>query len=196
MKSRSDDIRDVISRLLSNSPKTAPEVSEVQNELARKLAEEKATIAELEKVLSEKQQLEERLESASLRYMVAEKKLDRARSAAVAKLEKQSIFSAQRPGGDSSSGGREDQSPVNGVTPSRERSADAEEVNTKLAAVSEKQKEQLRQLEANNSNLLSQLTDLKIKVNHSALVQSYMSNVSSIRDPPTTTMRIRIYSNR
>ena len=180
---------------MSNAPKAAPEVSEVQNELARKLAEEKATIAELEKVLSEKQQLEERLESASLRYMVAEKKLDRARSATVAKLEKQYIFGAQRPGGDSSSGGREEQSPVNGVTPSRERSADTEEVHTKLTAISEKQKEQLRQLEADNSNLQSQLTDLKIKVNYSVLVQTWLSNYYSTRDSPTTTMRIRIYSN-
>lgn len=196
LKSRSDDIRDVISRLVSNSPKAAPEVSDIQNELARKLAEEKTTIAELEKVLSEKQQLEERLESASLRYMVAEKKLDRARSATVAKLEKQYIFGAQRPGGDSSSASRDDQSPVNGVTPSRERSADTEEAHTKLIAVSEKQKEQLRKLEADNSNLLTQLTDLKIKVGLSFLVPSCLSNVSSTRNRPTMTMRIRIYSSR
>lgn len=53
------------------------------------MAEEKATIVELEKALSERQQFEEQLEAASLRYMMAEKKLDRARSMTVAKLEKQ-----------------------------------------------------------------------------------------------------------
>lgn len=163
LKARTDDIRGVISRLVSNLPKGPPEVSEIQNQLAKKLAEEKATIADLEKALSEKQQLEERLEAASLRYMVAEKKLDRARSVTVAKLEKQYIFGAQRPGGDSASGNREEQSSANGVPPSGERSADVEEAHSKLAAISEKQKEQLRKLEVDNSNLLNQITELKVK---------------------------------
>ena len=197
MKSRSEDIRGVISCLVSNSPKAPPEVSEIQNQLARKLAEEKATIADLEKAVSEKQQLEERLDAASLRYMVAEKKLDRARSATVARLEKQYIFGAQRPGGDSASGTREEQSPVNGVTPTGEGSADAEEAHNKLAAISEKQKEQLRKLEAENSNLLGQITDLKIKVNHRHTTPVRIClTYCSIRNPPTMIMRIRIYSSK
>ena len=196
LKSRSEDIREVISRLVSHSPKAAPEVSEIQNQLARKLAEEKATITDLEKALSEKQQLEERLEAASLRYMVAEKKLDRARSATVAKLEKQHIFGAQRPGGDSASGNREEQSPVNGVTPSAEGSADVEEAHNKLAAISEKQKEQLRKLETENSNLLGQITDLKIKVKYRRTVPIRTCLICySTRNPPTMIMRIRIYSS-
>lgn len=165
LESRSDDIRDVISRLLSNSQKAAPEISEVQSQLARKLAEEKTVIADLEKALSEKQQLEERLEAASLRYMVAEKKLDRARSVTVAKLEKQFIFGAQRPGSEGAAENREEKSPVNGAGPTGERNAETEEAHNKLAAVSEKQKEQLQKLETENSNLLGQITELRFKVN-------------------------------
>ncbi|GAB1206922.1 E3 ubiquitin-protein ligase bre1 [Aspergillus pseudonomiae] len=163
LKSRSNDIRDIISRLVKNAPKSPPEVSELQSQLAKKLAEEKATIAELDKALSEKQQLEESLEEASLRYMVAEKKLDRARSLTVAKLEKQYILGPQRPGGDSASGQREEQSVSNGTTPSAERGPESEEAHNKLVAISEKQKEQLQKLEAENANLLSQITDLNIK---------------------------------
>ncbi|KAL4738665.1 BRE1 E3 ubiquitin ligase-domain-containing protein [Aspergillus similis] len=163
LKSRSDDIRDIISRLVAKSPTSPPEVSDLQSQLARKLAEEKATLAELSKVLSEKQQLEESLEEASLRYMVAEKKLDRARSLTVAKLEKQYILGAQRPGGDSASGNRDEPPATNGATPTGERTPDSDETYSKLAAISEKQKEQIQKLEAENANLLSQITEISIK---------------------------------
>lgn len=159
LKARSDDIKETISRLLSHAPKAAPEVAELQSQLAKKLAEEKVSITELEKALSEKQQLEERLEEASLRYMVAEKKLDRARSLTVAKLEKQYLLGAQRPGGDSA---REDGS-ANGVSGAG-RNAELEEAHQKALAISEKQKEQLEKLEAENAKLMSQITELNIKV--------------------------------
>lgn len=164
LKSRSDDIRDIISRLLALSPKASPEVSDLQSQLAKKLSEEKVTIAELEKALGEKQQLEESLEAASLRYMVAEKKLDRARSVTAAKLEKQYIFGAQRPGGDSTPGGREESSTANGTPSGSERNPELEETHHKVVAISEKQKEQLQKLEAENASLLSQVTELNIKV--------------------------------
>lgn len=156
LKSRSDDIRDIISRLQSSVSRAPPEVTDLQNQLAKKLAQEKTTISELEKALAEKQQLEESLEAASLRYMVAEKKLDRARSLTVAKLEKQYILGAQRPGGDSASGHREEQSPVNGAS-GAERNLELEETHKRLVAVSEKQKEQLQKLETENAGLLSQI---------------------------------------
>ncbi|KAH1436648.1 E3 ubiquitin-protein ligase bre1 [Aspergillus fumigatus] len=163
LKARSDDIRAIITRLQSFSINAPPEVTDLQSQLAKKLAEEKGTIAELEKALAEKQQLEESLEAASLRYMVAEKKLDRARSLTVAKLEKQYLLGAQRPGGDSASGNREEQSPVNGLPSSAERNTELEEAHKQLVAVSEKQKEQLQKLESENANLLSQITELNIK---------------------------------
>ncbi|KAL2828244.1 BRE1 E3 ubiquitin ligase-domain-containing protein [Aspergillus cavernicola] len=95
--------------------------------------------------------------------MVAEKKLDRARSLTVAKLEKQYILGAQRPGGDSASGNREEPPATNGATPTGERTPESDDTNSKLAAVSEKRKEQLQKLEAENANLLGQITELSIK---------------------------------
>lgn len=163
LKSRSEDIRAIISQVQSKSKDAPPEVSEVQTRLAKKLAEEKVTIAELEKTLAEKQQLEESLERASLRYLVAEKKLDRAKSLTVAKLEKQQSMGIQRPG-EASQSKREDSSPANGGTPAGDRNPELEETNNKLTAISEKQKEQLQKLEAENASLLSQITEIKIKV--------------------------------
>ncbi|KAG0160518.1 hypothetical protein PDIDSM_8048 [Penicillium digitatum] len=162
LKSRSEDIRAIISQVQSRSKDAPAEVSEVQTRLAKKLAEEKVTIAELEKTLAEKQQLEESLEEASLRYLVAEKKLDRAKSLTVAKLEKQQSMGIQRPGETAQSKG-EESSPTNGGTSNGDRNAELEEANNKLTAISEKQKEQVRKLEAENASLLGQITDIKVK---------------------------------
>jgi E3 ubiquitin-protein ligase BRE1 len=164
LKARSEDIREIVSQLQAHSANGPPEVSEVQSQLAKKLAEEKVTISELEKTLSEKQQLEESLEAASLRYMVAERKLDRARSLTVAKLEKQFLMGAQRTGAEATPTKREESSPVNGGTPVADRNPELEEANNRLTAVTEKQKEQLQKLETENASLLSQITDVKVKV--------------------------------
>ena len=164
LKSRTDDIREIISYLHSTTANVSPDVTQLQDKLAKKLAEEKVTIARLEQTVAEKQQLEESLEAASLRYMVAEKKLDRARSLTVAKLEKQYMLGGQRPSSEGAQSKREESSPANGSTPVGERSAELEETNNRLNAVSEKQKEQLQKLEAENADLLGQITELKIKV--------------------------------
>lgn len=168
LKSRTEDIREIISYFHSKMANLSPDITQLQDQLAKKLAEEKVTIAKLEQTVAEKQQLEESLEAASLRYMVAEKKLDRARSLTVAKLEKQ-MLGGQRPSSEGAQGKREESSPANGGTPVGERSAELEETNNKLNAVLEKQKEQLQKLEAENSNLLGQITDIKTKVRLSIL---------------------------
>ncbi|KAF9239052.1 hypothetical protein DTO013E5_7709 [Penicillium roqueforti] len=161
LKSRSEDIHAIISQVQSKSNDAPIEISEVQTRLAKKLAEEKVTIAELEKTLAEKQQLEESLEEASLRYLVAEKKLDRAKSLTVAKLEKQQSMGIQRPG-ETSQSKREGSTPANG-TPAGDRNPELEEANNKLTAISETQKEQVRKLEAENASLLGQITEIKVK---------------------------------
>jgi E3 ubiquitin-protein ligase BRE1 len=166
LKSRTDDIREIISYFHSRMASLSPDVTQLQDQLAKKLAEEKVTIARLEQTVAEKLQLEESLEAASLRYMVAEKKLDRARSMTVAKLEKQYMMGGQRPSSESAQSKREESSPANGGTPVGERSAELEETNNKLNAVSERQKEQLQKLEVENAKLLGQITEIKIKVCH------------------------------
>lgn len=176
LKSRTEDIREIISYFHSKMANLSPDITQLQDQLAKKLAEEKATIAKLEQTVTEKQQLEESLEAASLRYMVAEKKLDRARSITVAKLEKQ-MLGGQRPSSEGAQAKREESSPANGGTPVGERSAELEETNNKLNAVSEKQKEQLQKLEAENANLLGQITEIKTRVRLFHLVRFFFTPV-------------------
>lgn len=185
LKTRSDDIKSAISSLSSLSPATSAEVSELQGQLAKRLAEEKASIVELEKVLSEKQQLEEQLEAASLRYMVAEKKLDRAKSVTVYKLEKQYLLGAQRQGNDGTpSGSKEDTSAPNGGSPIGEKNPDLEEAHHKIQAECQKQKEQLEALEAENAKLTSQVTALTIKVRTPPMISPWLNFTDSENSNP------------
>jgi E3 ubiquitin-protein ligase BRE1 len=176
LQNRSDDIKDTLSRLIGNAPKATQEVSDLQSQLTKKLVEEKVTIMDLEKALSERQQFEEQLEAASLRYMMAEKKLDRARSMTVAKLEKQYILGAQRPGGDGSSSATREETatPVNGGTPVAEKNTDLEESYNKALASSQKQREQLEALEAENAKLASEITALSVKVGYRIILHGYI----------------------
>lgn len=96
--------------------------------------------------------------------MVAEKKIDRARSMTVARLEKQYILGAQRPSGDNSAYKREDISSSNGVGDPSDRITELEGARNRAVAISDKQKEQLEKLEAENSKMLTQITELNIKV--------------------------------
>jgi E3 ubiquitin-protein ligase BRE1 len=197
LASRSEDIRAIISQVQSKANNAPAEVSEVQSRLAKKLAEEKVTIAELEKTLAEKQQLEESLEAASLRYLVAEKKVDRAKSITVAKLEKQQSMGLQRPG-ETAQSKREESSPANGGTPVGERNPELEEANNKLSAISAKQKEQVQKLEAENASLLSQITEIKVKVPPTPAPPPSVCRLhldSSLQNSPMTITHIRICSN-
>lgn len=164
LQNRADEIKATISHLISRAPNVSSDITDLQEKLSQKLADEKVAAADLEKAVADKQQLEERLDAASLRYMVAEKKIDRARSITVARLEKQYILGAQKPGGDSSL--RRDEGGVgNGAAGSPEKASELEALYNSTLAVSNKQKEQLEQLEAENSKLLTQITDMNVKVN-------------------------------
>jgi E3 ubiquitin-protein ligase BRE1 len=115
-------------------------------------------------VTAEKEQFRERLENASYRYLIAEKKLDRTKSQAVANLEKQGQIQAhalrtenneEKVNGEGSNGVAEDV-----VMASEE----AERDRAEAIAVSEKTKEQLTQLEEQNSKLTQEVTSLKARL--------------------------------
>ena len=164
LKARSTEISSVISQLFSKSMATSPEVSELQGRIAQLLAAEKGHITELEKTRLERDEYIDRLEKASLRYMLAEKRLDRARSATVAKLEKQAVFGGSNAqgsglGGNEGSGSGQDES-ANIKPESGDDLFEAEEARKEAVAASAKQKEQLEVLEAENKKLLTQVTTL------------------------------------
>ena len=172
LRSRSQDISSAISHLFASPQSPSPEVADLQTRLSALLAAEKNHIVELEKSRVEKEQLEERLENASLRYMVAEKKLERAKSAAVAKLERQAVLGGRNDSGSGLGGtgdgttnaNKDSAGGVNGVADGNDSAAYAESSRREAVAVAEKQKEQIEKLESENEKLTAQVRALNIKL--------------------------------
>ena len=163
LQSRSKEIRSVMTRLFGNSRPASPEVSELRARLAQLLASEKDHILQLERAQAEKEELESRLENASLRYMVAEKKIDRAKSITVAKFEKQALLGAQRPSSEDGGLVKREDSTMNGTTDHSEELAETEAQYNKAVAASEKQKMHINKLEKENSELSAKVTELSTK---------------------------------
>ncbi|KEF58224.1 E3 ubiquitin-protein ligase BRE1 [Exophiala aquamarina CBS 119918] len=163
LRDRSTEIKTVISRLFSNTKSYTPDVAELQSRISRLLAAEKGHVVELSRLQAEKEDLENRLENASLRYMMAEKKIDRAKSVTVAKLEKQALLGATKASPEEGGPVKREDSTVNGTTDNSEELAELEKELNKTVATSEKQKEQLDRLEEENAKLIGQLTELSTK---------------------------------
>lgn len=158
----------MISQLLRQTTAAKPEVTQFQSRIAELLANEKAHIIELEKSRLEKDKLEQRLEDASLRYMVAEKKLDRSKSVTVAKLERQAIAGGRNEAGSGLGGSNQDG--INGQPDSKIHSGEelsmAEEARKEAVSESTKLKEQLESLEAENAKLTTQVTAFNTRLSH------------------------------
>ena len=169
LKSRSDAISSAISQLFAQKDTTIPEIPPLQARITHLLSAEKGHLIELERSRLEKEQLEERLENASLRYMMAEKKLDRARSITVAKLERQATAGGRNEFGSGLGGGIDGQGfgksdATNGQRDNGEHLLEIETARKEaIAALSVKQ-EQLDRLGAENEKLSSQVTSLTNKL--------------------------------
>lgn len=127
------------------------------------LAAQKETAVKMERFIAEKEELNERLESASLRYIKAEKRLDRTKSKPVAKLEQQTVAGTGNSSG-SGIGNVESNGDIemtNGIT---------EEVSStalkETAAIVEKQKEQLEAISAESKALTEQLTAANLRLSN------------------------------
>lgn len=81
----------MLQRLAASRGKIEPESSELQSRISNLLSAQKDYHVKLDRLNSEKDQLSEQLNTATLRYFKAEKKLDRVKSAQVQKLEKQAL---------------------------------------------------------------------------------------------------------
>lgn len=171
LESRSAEISSAISRLFNRSPNSSPQISDLQGRIAKLLASEKSHITELEKHRLEKEQLVERLENASLRYMIAEKKLDRSKSATVARIERQAVAGGRSEASNGLGGGTELSGEGHGdagksKTENGDNHTEAEEARKEAVAAVAKQKEQLEALEAENNKLTAQVTVLNNKLSN------------------------------
>ena len=161
---KSDHIKTAVSSIFSRIPAVGPDVATLEQKISQLLAKEKGLHIGLQRLEAEKQQLSERLEGASMRYMMAEKKMDRMKSSQVAKLEAQAHATKSESGdGTDSRLKREESKQVNGVVDDDELQ-NAEAARKEAVAVSEKRLEQLRTLESDAKKLTDELTAVKIKV--------------------------------
>ena len=165
LKTRSSKIKAAIKDVFGRLPAAEPEVRSLQERLSALLATEKAHVIESQRIIGERDQLSERLEQASYRYLLAEKKLDRAKSAQVQKLERQATMG----GISESSSSTEKKSAKNEVTETNGDvdsavHAAAETARREALAASEKRKLQTEQLEAENKQLTEELTSAKVRL--------------------------------
>ena len=144
---------------------TNQEVAELQGRIAQLLASQKESIVAIESLKSQVQQKEDQLDNASYRYMMAEKKLDRFKSATVAKLEAQALSGGRSETGSGLGGGKDsigNEQPKVKVEDG-EGLFEVQKAHREAIAASEKQKEQLQALEADNETLTAQIAELKSK---------------------------------
>lgn len=87
-------IEKLFSRLAANKGDVKPEVADLESKLKSLLAKQKEDKVQLENLISKKDELSASLDAAILRAVKAEKKLDRAKSAQVQKMEAVAMFHA------------------------------------------------------------------------------------------------------
>ncbi|CEI38817.1 unnamed protein product [Fusarium venenatum] len=152
IKSRAEAL---LGRLASSRGNIEPDAAKLENNVASLLAAQKEYFLKLDRLKSEKDQLSEQLNAATLRYFKAEKKLDRAKSAQVQKMEQQAFANATRP---SASG--------DANTDSGETNGNSGELLLKYeeaTAAATKQKEQLDVILAEIKTLQDENSTLKAK---------------------------------
>lgn len=154
----------------SASPNHAKDdkVDELQTRLSTLLASEKAHKVEITRLVKEKEDANARLTEATIKYMTAEKKVDRLRSQTLAKIERQAMFNSNT-GSDSKKegGANEEQSAKDheiNAKVAEGNVADAEQARKEAQAIAIKQKDELQKLQAGNTRLSERVTTFTIKV--------------------------------
>lgn len=94
----------LLSRLAADRGEIGPDAAKLEGKVTALLASQKEFLLKLDRLNSEKDQLSEQLNAATLRYFKAEKKLDRAKSAQVQKLEQQAFANATKPASEKDDG--------------------------------------------------------------------------------------------
>lgn len=168
LQSRSENIRGCIRDLFGRLPSAPPEVDDLRGQLNDLLSREKEHAVQLRKALDDKDTLSERLEQASYRYMTAEKKLDRARSAQVTKLERAAMMGNGEASSPTTSKKaatpKQEQPEVNGTLENGVATAEAEAARKEAVAVAERQKAQLEEIESENERLTNELSNARLKL--------------------------------
>lgn len=166
LASKAKQIKEMVANIMANldkSPeKRTDEVQDLQQKLNKLLASHKDEMVKYDRMRAENEQAKERLESASLRALKLERKLERSKSSTVAKLEQQAIAGTGNSAGSgigSVENGFDTRAEVANGSKDNEAKVEASQVALKEAvAVSDKQKQQLEELFTENKSITEQLT--------------------------------------
>ena len=161
LSKRKETILSSLSGLFAKYPPQSPDVADLQDQLSRLLAAQKEHVVQSQKIMTEKEQLSDRLDTATHRYLVAEKKIDRFKSQQVQKLEQSAVATAVKE--ETPSAGVKKEA-TNGTTPEPAVSEELETARSQAVAEASKRKAQLEDVEKENKKLTEELSTLKVKL--------------------------------
>ncbi|KAI0603163.1 E3 ubiquitin-protein ligase BRE1 [Biscogniauxia sp. FL1348] len=152
-------LESLFSRLSGSRGQVTPNIANLETQVNTLLANQKELLVKLDRLTSDKDSLSDQLNTATLRYMKAERKLDRAKSAQVQKLEQQALAHATpRPAAGADL--------ENGTNKSNGNSEALQVALDEANAVVSKQKEQLESLLAQNKTLQEELTTVQTRLSN------------------------------
>lgn len=161
LSKRKDTILSSLSGLFAKYPPQSPDVADLEKQLSQLLVAQKEHVAHSQKIMTEKEQLSDRLDTATHRYLVAEKKIDRFKSQQVQKLEQSAVATTTREETPSTGAKKE---ATNGTTPEPAVSEELETARAQAVAEASKRKAQLDDVERENKKLTEELSALKVKL--------------------------------
>ncbi|KAI1777741.1 E3 ubiquitin-protein ligase BRE1 [Hypoxylon cercidicola] len=149
----------ILGRLSATRGQVAPDITTLEKQVNALLAQQKEFLVKLDRLTADKASISEQLNIATLRYMKAERRLDRAKSTQVQKLEQQAhnhVTTRSGTGADQENGMDIDESNTNNES----LQLAIREAN----AVAERQKEQLESALAQNKSLQEELTSVQTRL--------------------------------
>ncbi|KAG9202690.1 E3 ubiquitin-protein ligase bre1 [Epicoccum nigrum] len=159
LSKRKDTIVSSLSGLFAKYPPQSPDVADLEKQLSQLLAAQKEHVVQSQKIMTEKEQLSDRLDTATHRYLVAEKKIDRYKSQQVQKLEQSAVAQTTK---EDTQGVKKEA--TNGTTPEPAVSEELETARAQAVAEASKRKAQLDDVEKENKKLTEELSALKVKL--------------------------------
>ncbi|EPS39329.1 hypothetical protein H072_6944 [Dactylellina haptotyla CBS 200.50] len=163
LSSKQDTIKDTLLSLFkkfdSRNDASDKLVPKLQKRMSELLSAEKTHRVELERISQEKEDAEQQLTLAAIRYLTAEKRLDRLKSQTVAKIEQQANSAS------SSNGAPKKDANSNSKAKFTDgQLADAELARKEAEAIASKQEKEIKQLQSEISRLQEQVTNYNLKL--------------------------------
>ena len=158
-----EKINEIMTNLGASQGEPSEQLQELRDKFAKLLASQKEEMVKFDKVRAELEQQTDRYSNASLRALKAEKKLERAKSQSVQKIEAQLIAAGSALAGN---GGAENGADAQASGDSKEDGAASKQLLKEAQAVAAKQKDQLDEIMKENESLTQQLTAANIRLSN------------------------------